>query len=131
MKEIDETTNLMYAKNRKIRGINIMSKFFDDTMQGLLQAIEIENENIPLTERNGMPAPTFYVSSDDKELVDRLIEIRKKENISQSELAKMTGNTQQAISRLEKKNHSPSLQTFCSILDALGYGLVIEKKAAI
>ena len=49
-----------------------MSKFFDDTMQGLLQAIEIENENIPLTERNGMPAPTFYVSSDDKELVDRL-----------------------------------------------------------
>ena len=103
-----------------------MSKFFDDTMQGLLQAIEIENENIPLTERNGMPAPTFYVSSDDK-----LIEIRKKENISQSELAKMTGNTQQAISRLEKKNHSPSLQTFCSILDALGYGLVIEKKAAI
>ena len=108
-----------------------MSKFFDDTMQGLLQAIEIENENIPLTERNGMPAPTFYVSSDDKELVDRLIEIRKKENISQSELAKMTGNTQQAISRLEKKNHSPSLQTFCSILDALGYGLVIEKKAAI
>ena len=101
-----------------------MSKFFDDTMQGLLQAIEIENENIPLTERNGMPAPTFYVSSDDKELVDRLIEIRKKENISQSELAKMTGNTQQAISRLEKKNHSPSLQTFCSILDALGYGLV-------
>ena len=108
-----------------------MSKFFDDTMQGLLQAIEIEKENIPLTERNGMPAPTFYVSSDDKELVDRLIEIRKKENISQSELAKMTGNTQQAISRLEKKNHSPSLQTFCSILDALGYGLVIEKKAAI
>ena len=108
-----------------------MSKFFDDTMQGLLQAIEIENENIPLTERNGMPAPTFYVSSDDKELFERLIEIRKKENISQSELAKMTGNTQQAISRLEKKNHSPSLQTFCSILDALGYGLVIEKKAAI
>ena len=108
-----------------------MNNFFDDTMQGLLQAIEIENENIPLTERNGMPAPTFYVSSDDKELVDRLIEIRKKENISQSELAKMTGNTQQAISRLEKKNHSPSLQTFCSILDALGYGLVIEKKAAI
>ena len=49
-----------------------MSKFFDDTMQGLLQAIEIENENIPLTERDGMPAPTFYVSSDDKELVDRL-----------------------------------------------------------
>jgi len=108
-----------------------MSNFFDDTMQGLLEAIEIEKGNIPLTEHNGMPAPTFYVSSNDKELVDKLIEIRKQENISQSELAKMTGNTQQAISRLEKKNHSPSLQTFCNILDALGYGLAIEKKATI
>ena len=82
-----------------------MSKFFDDTMQGLLQAIEIEKGNIPLTERKGMPASTL--------------------------LAKMTGNTQQAISRFEKKNHSPSLQTFCNILDALGYGIVIEKKATI
>ena len=76
-----------------------MSKIFDDTLQGLMQAIEIEKENIPLTERSGMPAPTFYVSGDAKELVHKLIEIRKQENISQSELAKMTGNTQQAISR--------------------------------
>ena len=108
-----------------------MSKLFDDTMQGLLQAIEIEKGNIPLTEREGMPAPSFHVSSDDKELVDKLIEIRKQENVSQSELAKMTGNTQQAISRLEKKNHSPSLQTFCTVLDALGYGIAIEKKVTI
>lgn len=108
-----------------------MSNFFDDTMQGLLQAIEIEKGNVPLTERKEMSAPTFYVSSNDKELVDKLIEIRKQENISQSELAKMTGNTQQAISRLEKKNHSPSLQTFCNILDALGYGIMIKKKATI
>ena len=104
-----------------------MSNFFDDTMQGLLQAIEIEKENIPLTERKGMPAPTFFVSSNGEELVDKLIEIRKQKNISQTELAKMTGNTQQAISRLEKKNHSPSLQSFCNILNALGYGLTIEK----
>lgn len=80
-----------------------MSKFFDDAMQGLLEAVEIEKGNIPLTEREGMPAPTYYISDSDKELVDKLIEIRKKENISQSELAKMTGNTQQAISRLEKR----------------------------
>lgn len=107
-----------------------MSKFFDDTLQGLVQTIEIEKENIPLTGHSGMPASTFYVSSHDKELVDKLIAIRKQENITQSELAKMTGNTQQAISRLEKKNHSPSLQTFCNILDALGYVLTIEKKTA-
>ncbi|MCM1263491.1 MAG: helix-turn-helix domain-containing protein [Butyrivibrio sp.] len=108
-----------------------MSKFFDDTMQGLLEAVEIEKGNISVAERKEMPAKTYYVSDNDKELIEKLIEIRKKENISQSELAEMTGNTQQSISRLEKKSHSPSLQTFCNILSALGYGIVIEKKTAI
>ena len=51
-----------------------MNNFFGDTMQGLIEAIESEKGNIPLTERKEMPAPTFYVSSDDRELVDKLIE---------------------------------------------------------
>ena len=42
-----------------------MSKFFDETMQGLLEAAEIAKGNIPLTERDDMPAPTFYVADDD------------------------------------------------------------------
>lgn len=105
-----------------------MSQFFEDTMQGLLEAVEIEKGNIPLTERKGMPAPTYYVSDDDKKLVDNLIEIRKKENISQAELAEMTGNSQQAISRFEKKSHSPSLKLFANIVNALGYELLIIKK---
>lgn len=108
-----------------------MSKFFDDTMQGLLEAIEIEKGSIPLTERKGMPAPTFYVSDSDTELIDRLVEIRKKENVSQSELAKMVGTKQQAISRLEKNEHSPSLKLFYSMVNALGYELQIVKKQKI
>lgn len=108
-----------------------MSSFFDDTMQGLLEAVEIEKGSVPLTEKKGMPAKTFYVSDEDKKLVDDLIELRKKENISQTELAEMTGNSQQSISRLEKKIHSPSLQTFCNILDALGYKLTIVRKTII
>ena len=42
-----------------------MSNFFDETMQGLLEAAEIAKGNIPLTEREDMPAPTFYVADDD------------------------------------------------------------------
>lgn len=49
-----------------------------------------------------MPAPTYYVAEDNNELIDKIIEIRKSENISQAELAEMTGNSQQAISRFEK-----------------------------
>ncbi len=105
-----------------------MSKFFDDTMQGLLEAIEIEKGNIPLTERKGMAAPTYYIPDSEKVLIDRFIEIRKEENISQAELAKMTGSKQQAISRLESKEHSPSLKLFYSMLNAMGYELQIVKK---
>lgn len=105
-----------------------MSNFFDDTMQGLLEAVEIEKGTIPLSERKDMAAPTFYVSNSDTELIDRLIEIRKKENISQAEIARLTGSKQQAISRLEKKEHSPSLKLFYNIVNALGYEVQIVKK---
>lgn len=61
-----------------------MNSFFDDTMQGLLEAVEIKKGNISLIQKDDIPAATF--------------------------------------------THSTSLQTFCNILNALGYGLVIEKK---
>lgn len=105
-----------------------MSKFFDDTMQGLLEAIEIEKGSIPLTERKEMMAPAFYVSESDTELINQLVDIRKNENISQAELAKMIGSKQQAISRLEKNEHSPSLKLFYSMVNALGYEIQIVKK---
>ena len=105
--------------------------FYEDMEKSLLEAIEIEKGNIPLTERKGMPAPTYYISDDDKKLVDDIIEIRKKENISQSELAEMTGNSQQAISRFEKKTHSPSLKLFANIVSALGYELQIVKRSNV
>lgn len=69
-----------------------MSKFFDDAMQGLLEAIEIEKGSIPLTERKEMMAPTFYVLESDTELINQLADIRKNENISQAEPAKMIGS---------------------------------------
>lgn len=40
------------------------SKFFEDTKNGLLQAIEIERGNIPVKERKNMPAKTYYIDTD-------------------------------------------------------------------
>ena len=105
-----------------------MESFFEDTMQGLLEAVEIEKGNVPLIEKEDMPAPTYMVYNREKELINQMINLRKEQNITQQQLAKLTGNKQQAISRIEKNENSPSLQTFCNILSALGYGLVIEKK---
>ena len=70
-----------------------------------------------------------------RENPDRLIEemtvLRKAERITQSDLAEMTGSRQQVISRIEKKENSPSLRCFCNILNALGYELKIVKRKNI
>ena len=105
-----------------------MSKFFDETMQGLLEAVAIEKGEISLIQKENMPSPTFIASDKEKELIDELINLRKENNVSQSQLAERTGNKQQAISRIEKKEHSPSLKLFYSMVDALGYELRIVKK---
>ncbi len=105
-----------------------MSKLFDDTMQGLLEAVAIKNGNIPLERRHGMPGTTYYVAQNGSELVDKVVEIRKNKNISQTELAALTGNTQQAISRFETHANSVSVNLFASIVDALGYKVQLVKK---
>lgn len=108
-----------------------MSDFFNETMSGLLEAVAIERGEIALEKKEGMPAPTFVASEQEEKLIDELVELRKKENISQSELAKLTGSRQQAISRLENKEHSPSLKLFYSIVNALGYDLRIVKRGTV
>lgn len=79
-----------------------MSKFFDDTMQGLLEAVAINQKQIPVKKVDGLQADTF-----------RAEDIESK---------------QQSISRFEKKMHSPSLILFVKIIDALGYKMELVKK---
>lgn len=105
-----------------------MSKFFDETMQGLLEAVSIEKGEIPIEKVEDMPAPTFIASDKEKELIDEVVKLRKEKNISQSKLAELTGNKQQAISRTEKKEHSPSLKLFCNMVNALGYDIKLVKQ---
>lgn len=64
-------------------------------------------------------------------LIGDMISLRKKEHITQMELAKITGNSQQTISLIERKERIPSIKTFSHILNALGYELQIVKKQTI
>lgn len=66
----------------------------------------------------------------DNRLISEMIHLRKQSRTTQEELALMTGNKQQVISRIEKKEQRPTLQTFCRLLDALGYELKIVKKTS-
>ena len=62
------------------------------------------------------------------ELIGEMISLRKHKKITQTELARLTGNKQQVISRIERKETNPSLKLFVHILDVLGYKLQIVKK---
>ena len=72
-----------------------MSKFFDDTMQGLLEAVAIDKGEIPLVEKEDMPAPTLIASEREKELIQEVTKLEK--NISQNKLAALTGNKQYLV----------------------------------
>ena len=67
-------------------------------------------------------------SREEYRLIGEMINIRKAEKITQTDLAELTGSKQQVISRIEKKENSPSLRMFCNMLQALGYELQIVKR---
>lgn len=101
--------------------------FFEDMEKCLTEAIVMEKGDIPLTQKKNMPAPTFYAEEKEHKLIDTMISLRKEQNISQKQIAELTGNKQQAISRIEHKENSPSLKSFISIVNSIGYDLQIVK----
>lgn len=70
-------------------------------------------------------------SRDEYRLIGEMIRLRKEKNITQNELANLTGNKQQVISRIEKRENCPSLKTFCNLLNAIGYELQIVKRGQL
>ena len=62
------------------------------------------------------------------ELIDRIVSERKRRNITQKELAAMTGISQQSISRLEREKHMPKIDTLIKLLDGLGLKLTVVAK---
>lgn len=62
------------------------------------------------------------------ELIDRIVSERKRRNITQKELAAMTGISQQSISRLEREKHMPKIDTLIKLLDGLGLELTVVAK---
>lgn len=67
-------------------------------------------------------------SREEYRLIGEMVKLRKTEKVTQSRLALLTGNKQQVISRIEKRENSPSLKTFCNLLNAIGYELQIVKR---
>ena len=87
--------------------------------------IETEKRNSPQFRK------AWEESREEYRLITEMISLRKKEKMTQSSLAEITGNKQQVISRIEKRENKPSLRIFCNLLNAMGYELQIVKKNKI
>ena len=60
------------------------------------------------------------------QIIKEIVEARKDKNITQKELADLTGITQGDISKIENGNANPSLKTLKELADAFGKKLVIS-----
>ena len=87
--------------------------------------IEKEKRNSPQFRK------AWEESREEYRLITEMISLRKKEKMTQSSLAEITGNKQQVIARIEKRENKPSLRIFCNLLNAMGYELQIVKKNKI
>lgn len=66
-------------------------------------------------------------SREEYRLIGELTSLRKKKHLTQQKLAALSGNKQQVISRIEKKETIPSIRVFSKILNAMGYKLKIVR----
>lgn len=71
------------------------------------------------------------ISEQEFEFITEIVKLRLNKNITQKELANLTGIPQPNIARFEKNTHSASLSTTIKILNSLGYKIKIEKNRKI
>lgn len=65
----------------------------------------------------------FRVKQIEREFISGLVILRKKQKITQKELAKKTGLTQQVISNIEKMDRKPTLTNLIRYLLGLGINI--------
>lgn len=61
----------------------------------------------------------------EEEIIKATIEARKKNNLTQQQLSKLTGIKQPVIARIEKRTNSPRIDTLFKLLYPMGYTIRI------
>ena len=92
---------------------------------------EIDIDQVIESRRKSDPEfrETWDSSRTEYRILGQLIKFRKKKGMSQAQLAKITGHKQQVVSRIEKRESSPTLKTLCSLADALDMDILFVPKA--
>jgi len=79
------------------------------------------------------PEVTKYVQEFNKqyELMQSIVKARKELGLTQKDISKRSGLTQQMVSRIEKVNNSPTLINFLKYITALGLDFDLVKKQKV
>lgn len=67
-------------------------------------------------------------SQNEYEIIKQIVKLRNEMGISQSDIAKKSGLTQQMVSRIETVDNSPTLRNFLKYVDGLGLEINFKKK---
>lgn len=66
-----------------------------------------------------------FVKEQEEEIIDTLIKLRDKYDVSQKELSELVNMPQPSIARLERKRITPGISTVIKLLLPLGYTLKV------
>ena len=81
-------------------------------------------ENLITTDEAAQQAHELFLA--EMEFKEKLLQIRKAESLTQKDIAKKAGLSQQAISRIERVQGT-TLETIIRYLSSMGYVLGIER----
>lgn len=73
-------------------------------------------------------AKKYEIDKAIQKIISIFLDYRKENNLTQTELAKKLGTTQQAVSRLELNLINPSLEFLVKSLYEIGYEIEIKKR---
>lgn len=82
-----------------------------------------------LLEENPELKSEFEIVDKEFSLLKEAIEYRKRQKVTQEEIAQKSGLCQQSISRIENLGVEPTLRNFIKYIDAAGLQLILQKKS--
>ena len=92
------------------------------------KTINVNSEIEKLRENDSEFRIAWDESRNEYQIISDLIKIRKERGMTQTDLALRTENTQQTISRIENREHSPTIKTLCRLLNEMNCELRIVQR---
>ena len=90
--------------------------------------VDIKKEIQQLRDSDAAFKEAWDNSRQEYRILGEITKLRNLHGMSQTDLADAAGIKQQVVSRIENRENSPTLKTFCAIVEALGMEINIVPK---